>query len=452
MLFYIAGAPLPTPPITYQWQPGNVNGPVIVPNASGIYTVTATINGCTSTATFNFTLNTPPVVTATATPNPVCPGGNVVMQASGAATYVWQPGGLTGATQNINPMATTTYTITGTSAAGCTGTTTLTITVTNNLPVAATATPNVICAGFTSVLNATGAVNYTWQPGGLTGATQNVTPAVTTIYTVSGSDPNGCTGVATVQITVVQPPLVTITATPSASVCIGDPLTLTANGAMTYIWTGGITNGVPFYPVANTVYTVTGSNNNGCNTTTTIAVTAVTPQAPNVNIVSNPAPIYTGQMATISAIVPGYIPNYQLNWYRNNGWVATTVAPNNAYSYAPAGLYDSVHAYLVADGCYDPDSVKSNVIKPRTPLGLTDIDAPDGFVMYPNPAHSIVNIDGTIAGDEMILTDVIGQTILHKVFKDSRIETVNIEALANGIYYAKFMREGKSWVVKVRKQ
>ena len=72
--------------------------------------------------------------------------------------------------------------------------------------------------------------------------------------------------------------------------------------------------------------------------------------------------------------------------------------------------------------------------------------------MYPNPSTHIVNIDGTIAGDEMILTNVIGQTILHKVFKDSKIETINIEALANGIYYAKFVRQEKSWVVKVKKQ
>jgi hypothetical protein len=452
MLFYVAGSPLPTPPITYMWQPGNVAGQVIVPAASGIYTVTATINGCTSTATFNFTLNTPPVMTATAAPATICPGGNVVMQVSGAATYVWQPGGLTGPVQNINPMATTTYTITGTSAAGCVSTTTLTVTVTNNLPVNAIATPNSICLGGVSTLTAAGAVNYNWMPGNLNGAAQNVSPAVTTTYTVTGSDPNGCTGITTVMVTVVQPPIVTITATPPGPICIGDPLTLTANGALSYVWTGGIVNGAPFYPVANATYTVTGSNNNGCNATASIAVVVVTPQAPNVNIVSSPAPIYVGQFATISAIVPGYVPNYILNWYRNNAFFTSTVSPANSVSYIPNSLSDSVYVYMVAVGCYDPDSVRSNGITPRTPLTLNDVDVPDGFVMYPNPSSNIVNIDGTMAGDEMILTDVIGQTILRKSFKDSKIETINIEPLANGIYYAKFMRQQKSWVVKVKKE
>lgn len=452
MLFYVAGSPLPVPAVTYTWQPGNVSGPTIVPPASGIYTVTATVNGCTSTATFNFTLNTPPVMTAVAAPATICPGGNVTMTASGANTYVWQPGNLNGPVQNINPMATVTYTITGTSAAGCTSTTTLTVTVTNNLPVAALATPNIICAGGMSNLTATGAVNYVWQPGNLNGASQNVSPAVTTTYTVNGSDPSGCTGLATVVVTVTQPPVVSIVASPAGPICIGDPLTLTANGALTYSWTGGIVNGTPFYPVANAIYTVTASNNNGCNTTTSIAVTVITPQAPNVNIVSSPAPTYIGQFATISAIVPAYIPNYTLNWYRNNAYFATTVSPANSVSYIPNALSDSIYANLVALGCYDPDSTRSNGIAPRTPLGLNDVDAPDGFVMYPNPTSHLINIDGTIAGDEMVLTDVIGQTILRKTFNDNKVSHINLEALANGIYYAKFMRQEKSWVIKVKKQ
>lgn len=452
MLFYVAGSPLPVPPITFQWQPGGAVGAAFVPPATGIYTVTATINGCTSTATFAFTLNVPPVMTATATPASTCPGGNVVLQVSGAATYVWQPGNLVGPTQNLNPLVTTTYTITGTSAAGCTATTTVTVTITNNLPVAATATPNIICAGGVSALSATGAVNYVWTPGNLNGANQNVSPAVTTVYTVSGSDPNGCTGVATVLVTVSQPPVVVITPSPAGPICIGDPLTLTASGAVNYLWTGGVVNGVPFFPVANATYTVTGSNGNGCDATATIAITTITPQAPNVNIVSSPAPYYVGLNATITALVPAYIPNYMLNWYINNTWFVSTVGPANSISYYPTSLADSVYAYLVPTGCYDPDSVKSNVIGPRTPLAINDVDVPDGFVMYPNPSNNIVNIDGTIAGDEMILTDVIGQTILRKKFKDSKIETINIEALANGIYYAKFVRNEKSWVVKVRKQ
>ena len=454
MLYYFAGSPLPAPPVTYTWNPGGVNGAVFVPPASGIYTVTATVNGCTSTATFNYVKNTFPVVVASATPNSTCPNGNVVLTASGGATYVWQPGNLNGATQNVNPAVTTIYTVTVTSAAGCTSTETVLVTIGPNLPVMATATPNSICLGGVSQLAATGAINYNWQPGNLNGANQNVSPTVTTTYTVVGTDPvAGCTGSTTIQVTIVQPPSMSIAVTPSATFCIGEPITITASGALSYTWTGGITNGVPFYPVANNTYTVTGSNGNGCDTLMSVAITAITPQAPNVNIVSSPAPIYIGQYASISAIVPAYIPTYILNWYVNNTWVAQSVSPNNTFNYLPNNLSDNVYAYLNAVGCYDPDSTQSNIINPRNfPAGLGNVDIPDGFAMYPNPSSNIVYIEGVQPGDEMILTDIIGQTIMHKSFSDSKLTNINIEPLASGIYHAKFIRKDKSWVIKLRKQ
>lgn len=454
ILYYVAGSPLPAPPVVITWQPGGATGATFVPPASGIYTVTVSVNGCTSTATVNYVKNVPPVVVTNATPNTTCPNGNVVLTASGGATYVWQPGNLNGATQNVNPATTTTYTVTVTSAAGCTSTGTVLVTIGQNLPIVATATPDNICLGGTSQLVATGGVTYNWQPGNLNGASQTVSPIVTTTYTVVGTDPvAGCTGMTTVQVTIVQTPVLTVTVTPSPTFCIGEPVTITANGALNYTWTGGITNGVPYYPVANATYTVTGSNNNGCDATATISLTAITPQAPNVNIVSNPAPTIIGQFAGISAIVPAYIPNYILNWYVNNTWMAQSVSPNNTYNYVPNTLADNVYAYLTAVGCYDPDSVKSNIINPRNyPAGLDNIDIPEGFAMYPNPTSNIIYIEGIQAGDEMILSNVMGQAVMHKKFSDSNLKNINLDALAVGIYHAKFVRKDKSWVVKVRKQ
>ncbi len=452
ILFYVAGSPLPAPVVTYNWQPGGATTAAIVPTVTGVYTVTATVNGCTSTATMFVQVNVPPVMTPTANPNTTCPGGNVTLQANGAATYVWQPGNLNGATQNVNPMATTTYTVTGTSAAGCVATATVTVTVTNNLAVTAAATPTIICVGGQATLDATGGTTYTWQPGGMTGPSVIVSPGATTTYTVTAGNGQGCTGQSVVTLTVSQPPALTVNVNPANDVCIGDPVTITAAGATNYAWTGGISNGVAFYPVANGIYIVTASNANGCTITSSVTITAVTPQAPNVNITSSPAPMLTGQFTSITALVPAYIPSYTLNWYRNNSYWTTTVGPANTVSYVPNGLSDSVYVWMTAVGCYDPDSVRSNGIAPRTPSGLDDVDAPNDFVMYPNPSNDLVNIKGAIAGDEMILTDVIGQTILRKKFVNGKIETIDITALANGIYYAKFMRGERSWVVKVKKQ
>ncbi|QLH46109.1 MAG: hypothetical protein HWD58_11020 [Bacteroidota bacterium] len=52
-----------------------------------------------------------------------------------ASTYTWQPGGLTGSSVVVSPSGTTTYTVTGTSAAGCTSVSDVTIVV-HPLPTA----------------------------------------------------------------------------------------------------------------------------------------------------------------------------------------------------------------------------------------------------------------------------------------------------------------------------
>lgn len=50
---------------------------------------------------------------------------------------------------------------------------------------------NYICVGASATLTANGAVNYTFNPGG-SGSSIVVTPSVTTNYTVTGTDSNGC--------------------------------------------------------------------------------------------------------------------------------------------------------------------------------------------------------------------------------------------------------------------
>ncbi len=56
------------------------------------------------------------------------------------------------------------------------------------------------------------------------------------------------------------------------SICIGDSTTLTASGANTYTWSGGVINGLPFSPTTTTTYTVTGVDANGCSNTSSVTV------------------------------------------------------------------------------------------------------------------------------------------------------------------------------------
>jgi hypothetical protein len=105
---------------------------VVVDSNGGIITVIAH-NGCGSSPaqSINITVNALPTVSANASATSVCQGNQVTLTGSGAASYVWDNGVTNG--MAFIPTATTTYTVTGTDANGCSNTAQITITV-NPLP------------------------------------------------------------------------------------------------------------------------------------------------------------------------------------------------------------------------------------------------------------------------------------------------------------------------------
>lgn len=90
----------------------------------------------------------------------------------------------------------------------------------------------VVCPGNSIALTASSSnagYSYTWMPGNLTGASQNVSPAVNTTYTVSAFDAvSGCSTVESVDVTVSKAPIAQIAAS-SNNVCSGSEVTLTAS-------------------------------------------------------------------------------------------------------------------------------------------------------------------------------------------------------------------------------
>ncbi len=318
---------------TYNWMPGNLNGATqtVSPTTTTTYTVTGTSAGCTATATRVITVNPTPTVTTTTTGATICSGNSTSITASGASTYNWMPGNLSGATQTVSPATTTTYTVTGTAANGCTNTATRTITVNPTPTVTTTATNTTICSGSSTTLTASGATTYNWMPGNLNGATQTVSPTTTTTYTVTGTSA-GCTGTATRTITVNTTPNVTTTTT-GGTICSGNSTSITASGASTYNWMPGNLSGttVTVSPTTTTTYTVTGTAANGCTDPATRTIT-VNP-TPTVTATSSSSSICTGNSVTLTG---GGATTY--NWMPGNLNGATqTVTPGSTTTYTMTG-------------------------------------------------------------------------------------------------------------------
>ncbi len=106
-------------------------------------------------------------------------------------------------------------------------------TVTPAPSITAEATPASICPGLSTTLNVTGqdpAYEYTWEPGNLSGATQVVTPTVSTVYTVTAANSiTQCNNVATVPVEVKTAPTDLIVY-PDTVTMDGTLHQLTANG------------------------------------------------------------------------------------------------------------------------------------------------------------------------------------------------------------------------------
>lgn len=134
------------------------------------------------------------------------------------------------ATITVSPSTTTTYTVTGTNTSACTNTATVTVNITTSINISATASPLNICAGDNAILMATGGDVYTWN-NGMNGSQITVSPTTRTIYSVTGSS-GGCTGSATVSITVYPLPDISVSAVPN-TICVGQSTTISASGAST---------------------------------------------------------------------------------------------------------------------------------------------------------------------------------------------------------------------------
>jgi hypothetical protein len=278
------------------------------PPASGYYTVlqtTGTLTGQFQGAnslpagyTLDYTnsktvrVGVPPTVTISGLNNSYCASNAPVTLTGVPAGGAFTIDGNT-ATQ-FNPAALSTgshVVVYSYSQNGLTGTATQTVVVNANPSVSAGANAS-ICSGNTKTFTATGGVSYIWSTGATTAA---ITSSATGIYTVTATDANGCTGTATVSLTVNTLPTANISGV--LEFCAGQSTTLTASGGSQYNWSINATT-ASINANNGGIYTVTVTDVNSCTNSKT--VTLVTDALPALTI-SGSSDICAGQTATLTA-------------------------------------------------------------------------------------------------------------------------------------------------------
>lgn len=297
-----------------------------------------------------------------------------------------------------------------------------------------------ICNNNTTNLMAISSGSVTWYatPTSTTAlgtGTNYTTPSLTVgTYTYYAQAATCTISVSRTPITVTVNPSPTITVN-SGSICSGNSYTMNASGANTYTYQGG--NAV-VSPTSTTSYTVVGTNTLGCASNIATSNVTVNPN-PTVTAVSNTSLLCVGQSATLTA---SGASTYTFN--PGGSGANITVSPTVTTTYTITGTNTF--------GCQNTTSFTQSV-SACTGINTNANVKLSGFELYPNPTSAILTIElNTINESTTIaLYNSIGQLLTKENLITTK-RTIDLNNLANGIYFVKVQNENQFTIKKIIKQ
>ncbi|MDR1757899.1 MAG: T9SS type A sorting domain-containing protein [Bacteroidales bacterium] len=219
----------------YQWSTGATTAQVSLPVSSVPYSVTATNSyGCTATSSATITSKAAPTVNIVGQTT-ICTGDSTLFTASGATQLQWSTGHTS---TSITAKNAGIYNVTATNGLGCSSTAEIVLTV-NDRPSVTITGSSMLCAGDDIILSASGGNTYLWSNGNTT-ATISTSPNTTTTYSVTVTNAQQCSSVASKLVTVHPLPVASIVG--NSTLCTGNTMTISAFGGTKYTWMNGDTN------------------------------------------------------------------------------------------------------------------------------------------------------------------------------------------------------------------
>ncbi len=399
-------------------------------------------NGCDSIVTLHLTIKPVPVVTVTGN-IAILIDQSTTLTAHGASSYTWSNGSHA-STITVSPASTTTYSVIGT-LGGCTSApASVTVNVSACLPGQHEETitacdsytwtsgngqtyyestnvthtiPNGAANGCDSILTlhlivhhpaneytvVTGCGSYTWN--GII-YTQSGT------YTFNHTDNYGCTLRDTLVLTIKPKPVVTVTG--NTSILASQSATLTAQGAISYVWSNGSqTNTITVSPTDTTIYTVIGTTD-GCSSDPVRVTINVSPCTPAQGVEAVTAcdsytwhgRIFYESTDTATYTIPGGAANgcdsivtlHLTVHHPANEYSEVTECGNftwNGTTYTQSGTY--THSHIDSYGCTQMDTLilTINPIPVVTITGNNTIDLNESTTLTVHGANMYVWSNGS---------------------------------------------------------
>jgi len=187
---------------TYLWDNGYSSGntQTVSPSSTTSYIVTGTIGNCSNSDTAIVTVS--PTILISVNDTTICSGQQATLTATGASSYTWSNGLNTNSQQTVSPTSTTSYIVIGTTGA-CVSADTAIVTV-NPTPNLTLNCDTSITLGDSVQLEVNGASFYSWSPteelSCSTCSNPITSPNSSTVYCVVGTNTNGCSDTACVNI------------------------------------------------------------------------------------------------------------------------------------------------------------------------------------------------------------------------------------------------------------
>lgn len=337
----------------FLWSTGETTASITVtPSQTTTYFVTVTSGTCERTVSVTVFVEEP--VTANAGEDQtICEGEGATLTASGGTNYLWSTGETT-QTISVNPMVTTTYTVT-VSDEFSSDTDEVTVNV-NEVPIAYAGEDQSINIGELVTLTASGGDTYLWSTGATTQSI-DVSPTESTTYIVTVFT-NGCEDFDDVEVIVND---VNANAGEDVNICEGETVTLTALGGDFYLWnTGETTASIEVSPIITTTYSVEVSDGFSFDTD---EVTVFVDSAPTA-FAGEDETICEGESITLSAS-----GGETFLWSTGETTASIEVSPTQTTEYTVTAFNG---------GCEDSDSVTVQVNPIPIANAGNDVDITEG--------------------------------------------------------------------------
>lgn len=415
----------------YTWQPGGSNASSVTfsPAVTTIYTITGTPSGtttCISSATAEIVVNS--AVPAVPINNgPLCEGSTLNLSVAAAASYTWNgPGSFVSNLQNPSiPNVTTNengvYSVTLTSASGCTTSATTSVTIIP-LPVPVVANNGPLCTGEDLTISGSGSAVYSWSgPNGFfsnlaSPSISNVTPAAAGVYTLIAGV-GSCTASATTNVIINPSPSASMAY--SGAACAGLPMTLTGNGGTTFSWQGpGGFSSSEQNPVFisnignNGTFTLTVADAIGCTNSATMSVQIYPVPIADFNF-SPIRPVINGENDVYFTDASHHATIAQWNWFFMNTPEFTSIEQNPSFHYENPGDYVVALVVKSDKGCTD------TIAKPLKVFEDYGLYVPNVFTPNGDGINDVFQAKGFgITKFKMMIFDRWGE----KIFETSEME------------------------------